>query len=205
VSSTPPSAKATLDASRLPTYAFGHRSLMWWGTGGMIVIEGTMFAIAIVAYFYLRGLALEWPMSAAPPDLLYGTLSTAILLVSGIPNHLAAKAAESQDLRAVRIWMVVCIAFGVAFHVVRIFEFTALNTHWTANAYGSIVFTLLVLHTVHMITDFIDTIVLAVLMFTGPLNGRRFVDVSENAAYWWFVIAAWIPVYVTLYWVPRWS
>ena len=205
MSATPASSKPVLDASRLPTYAFGHRSLMWWGTGGMIVIEGTMFAVAIVAYFYLRGLALDWPMSAAPPDLLYGTLSTAILLASGIPNHLAAKAAESQDLRAVRIWMMVCIAFGVAFHVVRAFEFTALNTHWTANAYGSIVFTLLVLHTVHMITDFIDTIVLAVLMFTGPLNGRRFVDVSENAAYWWFVIAAWIPVYVTLYWVPRWS
>jgi cytochrome c oxidase subunit III len=171
----------------------------------MIVIEGTMFAIAIVAYFYLRGLALEWPMSSAPPDLLYGTLSTAILLVSGIPNQLASKAAEAHDLAAVRLWMVVCLVFAVAFHVVRAFEFTALNTHWSANAYGSIVFTLLVLHTVHLVTDFIDTLVLTVLMFTGPVTGRRFVDVSENAAYWWFVIGAWLPVYLTIYWVPRWS
>ena len=88
--------------------------------------------------------------------------------------------------------------------VVRALEFTALNTHWSRNAYGSIVFALLVLHTVHLVTDFVDTVVLTLLMFTGPLDGRRFVDVAENAGYWWFVVAAWIPIYFTLYLVPRW-
>jgi heme/copper-type cytochrome/quinol oxidase subunit 3 len=86
---------------------------------------------------------------------------------------------------------------------VRAYEFTALNTHWSLNAYGSIVYALLVLHTVHLVTDFVDTIVLAVLMFTGPLTGRRFVDIAENAGYWWFVIGAWLPIYFTLYLVPR--
>jgi len=87
--------------------------------------------------------------------------------------------------------------------VVRAYEFTALNTHWSLNAYGSIVYALLVLHTVHLVTDFVDTIVLTVLMFTGPLTGRRFVDIAENAGYWWFVIGAWLPIYFTLYLVPR--
>jgi cytochrome c oxidase subunit 3 len=193
----------TLDVSHLPTYAFSHRSLMWWATAGMILIEATVFAIGLVAYFYLRGLSRHWPMSAAPPDLLFGTLNTLILLASGIPNHIAAKAAEREDLPRVRVWMVVCLIFAVAFQVVRAFEFTALNTHWTLNAYGSIVFALLVLHTVHMITDFIDTAVLTVLMYTGPLTGRRFVDVNENADYWWFIVAAWLPIYFTIYLVPR--
>lgn len=30
--------RAALDVSGLPTYAYGNRSLMWWGTWGMIVI-----------------------------------------------------------------------------------------------------------------------------------------------------------------------
>jgi heme/copper-type cytochrome/quinol oxidase subunit 3 len=197
------SAPATLDVSRLPTYAYGQRSLMWWGTAGMIVIEGTLFAIALVAYFYLRGLSRHWPMSAGPPDLRYGTLTTLILLVSGIPNQLASKAARREDLRAVRRWMVVCILFAAALQVTRAYEFTALNTHWSQNAYGSIVFAILTLHTVHLVTDFADTIILAVLMFTGPLTGRRFVDVEENAGYWWFVIVAWLPLYFTIYLVPR--
>ena len=195
--------RTTLDVSHLPTYAFSHRSLMWWGTAGMIVIEGTLFAIGLVAYFYLRGLAQSWPLSAPPPDLLYGTLNTLILLISGIPNQIAAKAATREDLRAVRVWMLVCVAFAAVVQVVRAYEFTALNTHWSLNAYGSIVYALLVLHTVHLVTDFVDTIVLTVLMFTGPLTGRRFVDIAENAGYWWFVIGAWLPIYFTLYLVPR--
>jgi heme/copper-type cytochrome/quinol oxidase subunit 3 len=176
---------------------------MWWATIGMILIEATVFAVALVAYFYLRSLAPSWP-PGPPPDLLWGTFNTGVLLVSVIPNHLAAKASEREDLGKVRFWLVVCLGFAVVFQVVRGFEFTALNTHWTANAYGSIVFALLVLHTVHMVTDFIDTVVLTVLMFTGPLNGRRFVDVNENADYWWFVVAAWLPIYFTVYLVPRW-
>jgi cytochrome c oxidase subunit III len=195
--------RTTLDVSHLPTYAFSHRSLMWWGTAGMIVIEGTLFAIGLVAYFYLRGLAQSWPLSAPPPDLLYGTLNTIILLISGIPNQIAAKAATREDLRAVRVWIVVCVAFAAVVQVVRAYEFTVLNTHWSLNAYGSIVYALLVLHTVHLVTDFVDTIVLTVLMFTGPLTGRRFVDIAENAGYWWFVIGAWLPIYFTLYLVPR--
>ena len=193
----------TLDVSHLPTYAFGNRSLMWWATAGMMVIEATVFAIGIVAYFYLRGLATAWPPASAPPDLLFGTVNTLILLMSGLPNHLAARASEREDLGAVRLWMVVCLLFGVAFLAVRAFEFGALNVHWDTNAYGSIVFALLTLHTVHIITDFVDTAVLTVLMFTGPLNGRRFVDVNENADYWWFVVLTWLPIYFTLYWVPR--
>jgi heme/copper-type cytochrome/quinol oxidase subunit 3 len=196
--------RLTLDVSKLPTYAFGHRGLMWWGNAGMMAIEGTVFAIAVVAYFYLRGLAQSWPPAGAPPDLLFGTLNTAILLVSGLPNHLAARAAEREDLSRVRFWMVLCLLFSVAFQVVRGLEFATLNTHWTANAYGSIVFALLVLHTTHIVTDFIETAVLTVLMFTGPLNGRRFVDVNENADYWWFVVMAWLPIYFTIYLVPRW-
>ena len=197
------SARTTLDVSHLPTYAFGNRSLMWWGTWGMMLIEATVFAIGIVAYFYLRGLATAWPPSSAPPGLLFGTLNTVILLASGVPNHLAAKAGEREDLPAVRLWMVVCVLFSIAFQAVRAFEFGALNTHWDANAYGSIVTALLTLHTIHIITDFVETVVLTVLMFTGPLNGRRFVDVNENADYWWFVVATWLPIYFTLYWVPR--
>jgi cytochrome c oxidase subunit III len=198
------SARPTLDVSHLPTYAFSHRAIMWWGTAGMIAIEGTMFAIALVVYYYLRGLADSWPLAGEPPDLLWGTLNTAILLVSGIPNHLTSQAAKREDLAKVRLWIVVCIVFGIGFQVVRALEFTTLNTHWSANAYGSIVFALLVLHTVHMVTDFADTVVLAVLMFVGPLNGRRYVDINENADYWWFVIAAWLPIYFTVYLVPRW-
>jgi heme/copper-type cytochrome/quinol oxidase subunit 3 len=176
---------------------------MWWGTFGMMAIEGTVFAIAVVIYYYLRAIADAWPPASPPPALTYGTLNAVIMLVSGVPNHWTKKRAEAEDLRGVRIGLLWCIGFGALFLIVRVYEFSALNVHWDDNAYGSIVFALLSLHTAHVATDFADTIVLAVLMFTGPLEGRRFVDVSENAMYWWFVVLSWLPIYATIYLAPR--
>jgi heme/copper-type cytochrome/quinol oxidase subunit 3 len=193
----------SLDVSALPTFAFGHRSLMWWGTFGLIVIESMIFALTVASYFYLRSHSSEWPMNAAPPDLLWGTLNTVLLVLSMLPNYLAKKAAEKLDLRPVRIWMVVSFVFAVAILAVRVFEFPALNTRWDSQAYGSVLWMLMGLHTTHLITDAYDTLVLTVLTFTGPPEGKRFGDVSENAMYWFFVVLSWLPIYAVAYWAPR--
>jgi heme/copper-type cytochrome/quinol oxidase subunit 3 len=194
---------AALDVSGIPTFAFGTRSPMWWGTMGLVAIESTVFALTIMSYFYLRSHASVWPMSRFPPDLLWGNLNTAILLLSMWPNQKAKRAAEQLDLAGVRVWMIVCMLFSVAFLVVRGLEFGALNTRWDSDAYGSVVWMLLGLHTTHLITDTWDSGVLAVMMFTGPLEGKRFVDVSENAGYWYFVVLSWLPIYAVIYWGAR--
>jgi heme/copper-type cytochrome/quinol oxidase subunit 3 len=169
---------------------------------GLMLIEGTVFAITVVVYFYLRSHSQTWPVGPAP-DLFWGGLNTLILLASMLPNQLAKRAAEREDKQRARRWLVVCLLFALAFLIVRAFEFGALNTRWDSSAYGSIVWMLLALHTTHLVTDTIDTAVLAVLMFTGPLEGKRFVDVSENAMYWYFVVGSWLPIYAVIYWGAR--
>ena len=42
-------SRTALDVSALPDHAFGHKGLIWWGTIGFMVIEGSMFVIGIVA------------------------------------------------------------------------------------------------------------------------------------------------------------
>lgn len=192
-----------LNVADLPSFGFGHRSPMWWGTMGLIAIEGTVFVLCILSYFYLYSRSQTWPMSTPAPSLFWGTLNTLILIASAVPNHLAKHAAQKMDLRKVRLWLVVCMAFSLAFLGVRIFEFGALNVRWDTDAYGSIVWMLMGLHTLHLLTDTIDSLVLTVLMFTGPLEGRRFVDVSENSVYWHFVVGSWLLIYAVIYWGPR--
>ena len=201
ISTTGP--RRAIDVRALPSFGFGTSSLMWWGTLGLAAIEGTAFALAIVMYLYVRTRVDSWPPGVVPPDLLWGTLNVVILLVSGIPNHIVKKAAERFDLGTVRIGLIVCLLFAVAFLVVRWFEFTALNVRWDTNAYGSAVWLLLGLHTTHLLTDAYDTAVLAVLFWTGPLEDERYVDVSENSVYWYFVVLAWLPIYGVIYWAPR--
>jgi cytochrome c oxidase subunit III len=195
----------TRDVSELPTHAFGHRSLTWWGVVGFMVIEGTAFALTMAAYFFLMSQEQEWaPRPWSPPGLLAGTLFTLLILLSEIPNTMIKKAAEGYEVEAVRRvlpWMVV---IGILLFVIRGFEFNSLNVLWYDNAYGSIVWALLFLHTTHVLTDWIDTVVLWRLMKTPHGHEpRRIVDTDENSVYWRFVWLSWLPIYVLIYWLPR--
>lgn len=193
------------DLARLETHAYSHRSLTWWGLLGMFAIEATAFGLAAACYLYLMNQEPQWPPAAAPPPLLMSTVLTVALILTAFPNQWLKKQSEKENLKAVQIGLVLVTALELGILVLRYFEFTALNVSWRDNAYGSILYAVLTLHTVHLITDFIDSCVLVALMFTRHAQGRRFVDVSENALYWHYVVFTWPPLYVLLYFVPRWT
>lgn len=196
--------RPVLDVSKLPLHSMGIASPAWWGTCTFMLIEGSAFGLAIAVYFYLMSLAPHWPPDGPPPDLFAGTCLTVLLLASVVPNVLVSRWAQQRKLGRVRIGLVVMSFCGIAPLALRIFEFPAQHVNWDESAYGSIVWTILGLHTVHIITDLIDTLVLACLMFTrhGD-NTRRYGDVEDNALYWNFVVIAWLPLYACIYWVPR--
>jgi heme/copper-type cytochrome/quinol oxidase subunit 3 len=200
---SPDGRPQALDVSGLPSFAFGRGSLMWWGTLGLMAIESSVFALAVVTYFYLRGRATQWPLNEPPPSLVWGSANTLLLVASLWPNHLAKRAAERFDRQGVRVWLGVCLLASLAFLVLRGFEFTTLHCRWYEDAYASIVWTLLGLHTTHLLTDTWDTGVLFALACTGPFEAKRHVDVSENAVYWVFVVLSWLPIYAVIYWAPR--
>jgi heme/copper-type cytochrome/quinol oxidase subunit 3 len=193
-----------LDLTELPAHGPGTASPSWWGTLAFMLIEGTGFALSIVIYLYLMSLAPRWPLGAPPPDLLAGTALTAFLLVSLVPNILVARWARQQELRKVRLGLIVMAVLGIVPLILRAFEFPAMHIKWDQNAYGSIVWVMLGLHTTHILTDVIETLVLTCLMFSRHGDTpRRFGDVSDNAMYWNFVVATWLPMYACLYWIPR--
>ena len=78
--------RLVLDVSALPKFAFGHKGLIWWGTIGFMVIEGSMFVIALIVYFYLRLRVDVWPPSLPDPNLGVGTANLVLVLASCLPN-----------------------------------------------------------------------------------------------------------------------
>jgi heme/copper-type cytochrome/quinol oxidase subunit 3 len=191
------------DVRHLPDAAFGSASLGWWGTAGFMLIEGTAFVLAAGVYFYLMPMQSAWPPASPPPGLFYGTLFTVIVFLSEIPNVLLKRACERSDVAATRWLLCGMCLLGLILMVVRGYEFTTLNEHWGTNAYGSIVWALLMLHTVHIATDLYDSLVLAVIVLLDKPDQRRLGDVSDNALYWHFVALSWVGIYVLLYIVPR--
>lgn len=196
--------RVVLNAQHMPSYAYGHRSPIWWGTLGFVAAEGMGFALAAGAYFYLVFINGSWPLSAPAPDLLWSSLFTILVLVSAWPNHMAKRNSEREDLARTRRDLVLMSLIGIALMGLRVIELGSLHVRWDQNAYGSILWFLLGLHTLHLVTDLGDTVVLTVLMFTRHGHGKRFSDVGDNAFYWYFVIASWLPLYLLIYWFPRW-
>ena len=195
----------TDDLSDLPNFKFGPSSLTWWGIIGFMVIEGAGFALAFAAYFFIMGHEQGWPPEGRiAPDILAGTIFTIVILLSEFPNAVIKKAAKAGDVPTIRLFLPVMVAVGVVLLIIRSFEFNSLNCRWTDDAYGSIIWALLLLHTAHILTDWLDTVVLCALMYT-PVSYelRRWGDVDENSMYWRYVWLLWIPIYLMIYWVPR--
>ncbi len=204
MSNQPTAMKPVGDLSALPGGAFGPRSVIWWGNVAFMLIEGTAFVLAIGAYLYLRGRAGAWPPPGdASPSLLWSGVFTVGLMASMLPNLWVAKRARAKDAAAVRIGVLVMTLIGVVLLGVRAFELTTLNIRWDKDAYGSLVWLLMVLHTSHVITDLGDTAVQGLWLYTHEIGDDQFSEIDDNAAYWTFVVVAWLPTYLMVYWFPR--
>lgn len=190
--------------SELPDNVFGLRSIIWWGLMGFMAIEGMAFVLAVGSYLYVRSLNPDWP---PPPDslpgLLPGIVTTLILIVSEVVNRWLARQAKAMKERSVIFGLAVMVAFGLAATAARFFEFPVLHTRWDMNAYGSVVWLLMVLHTLHLLTDLADTIVFSIWCWTHEMDPKMFSETYDNCGYWTFVVVAWLPIWALVYLMPR--
>jgi cytochrome c oxidase subunit III len=195
--------RADLDVSGLPTVVYGPRAPLWWGVAGIMAIEGTMFAILAVSYFYLRGNAVEWPPTGVRhPGLGITTLGLVILLASIFPMHRAAKAAEREDLKGIRLWLIVSTVLMVAFLVVRGIVLRSLTFRWDSHAYGSLVWTAAGLHTLHVVTGTCENLLFLTLLRRGPVEDKHMLDLRLNSLYWYFVALSWAVFYCIFFLDP---
>jgi heme/copper-type cytochrome/quinol oxidase subunit 3 len=197
------SERPVLDVSGVPTVVFGHRNVVWLGTVLFMLIEGAMMAMLFASYFYYRTRSSDWPPGVMPPDLRWGVANAVVFILSLAPAWWIRKKSQAGDLAGARLGLIVLAIFGAMNIALRVYEFPALNCRWNANAYASTVWTLLGLHSAHLGTDFIETIVLAALSFTDRVDGTRFTDFDENSMYWYFVVGIAIATDFVIYGASR--
>jgi len=192
------------DVSSLPDHAFGLKSLLWWGLLGFMVIEAMAFILAGGAYLYIRGQNPAWPFPPdAPPALTAGIVTTVLFVISEVVNRWLAKMAKTMNEQIVRLGVTLMIGIGFAIVVSRIFELASMNTRWDVNAYGSVTWLLLFLHTLHLLTDWVDTAVLGSWLYTHKIEPTQFTEVYDNCGYWSFVFWSWLPMWGLIYFAPR--
>jgi cytochrome c oxidase subunit 3 len=193
----------TLDVSGLPSVAFGHRNTTWLANVFYMAIEGMMFALMFATYFYLRTRSTDWPPGHLPPALRYGIANSVVFLFSVIPARWVAKCAPSGDRGAIRKGLLILSLFGLIATAIRVFEFTTLNCRWTDDAYSSTIWVLIGMHSGHLITELIETLVLFVMSFTSKMEGTRLADAAINSDYWYFVVITGLMIDVLIYGTTR--
>jgi cytochrome c oxidase subunit 3 len=188
----------------LPGSASGPTHMVWWGNFGFMLIEGMAFLLAAGCYVYLIGRPPSWPPPGdAPPDLTWGVIFTAALVLSEVPNLALLRMAEAKRAAPVRWLALLMSVIGIALLVLRGFEFAHLNVSWDHDAYGSVLWMLMVLHTTHLLTELGETGVQTLWLFTHQIGDDQFADVEDDSNYWTFVVLAWLPLYGIVYWLPR--
>ncbi|HEX9937424.1 MAG TPA: hypothetical protein VGB15_09880 [Longimicrobium sp.] len=196
--------RRTLDVSHLPTVPFGHRSLLWWGTIGFMLIEGFTLLLMVASWFYLRTNELQWPPGRTPdPDVLLPTINTVLLLLVIVPMRMADKAAKRMDRGGVIRGLLIATALSVVVAILRWWELLALNVRWDAHAYASAAWGVVLLHATLVYVDVFETGTLAALFLSSKAKRKHYPDVSDAADYQYFLSAAYVPVYLIVYWGPR--
>ena len=197
--------RPVLDVSNLPRVAFGQRNVTWLGNILYMTIEGTMFAMVIATYFFLRTRTTEWPPGGhVPPSLPFGLISAAVFLLSLVPARWIKVRAFEMNHAGVTLGLAILAGAGLIAIVLRVFEFGTLNCHWTDNAYASCLWVLLGLHSGHLVTEWFETLAILGISLTGKMQGMRFADAAMNSDYWYFVVATALLSDLVIYGTPRW-
>jgi cytochrome c oxidase subunit III len=183
----------------------GARPSGWWGMVLLIATESTLFALLLATYFYLRFTAVgSWPPDGiADPKLLEPLLATLVVVVAALPFAWASAAAGRLRPGAARLGLAAGIGIGLGFLV---FQYVLVDESLDrfrpeTNAYGSIFYTLVGLHFVHVAGG----ILLAIwaLARTWRFDRTAVVTVRVTALYWYFLAVVAAVVFLTLYLSPR--
>ena len=198
--------RPVLDVAELPDTAFGPRDIMWWGTLGFVVIEGFTLVLCAAAWLYLRNRTGNWPPPGIPLPSLGIATAQVLLMLASIPLIAwMSRRAHAFQLARTRMGLTIGTAFAAVFCVLRYLELGALNTRWDTHAYGSAQWLVLCAHGTLMLFQLVEIGGMALIFWIGTVEEKHFSDVADAGFYWYFMVLAWVPLYVLCFLVPRWA
>jgi heme/copper-type cytochrome/quinol oxidase subunit 3 len=170
------------------------RLAVWWVLASEVVIFGGLLA----SYIMLRLAHPEWALEAAHTNMWIGGFNTFVLLTSSLFAVLGHKAAEAGDGPKAAKLLLLTVAGGAIFLIVKSFEWTAEITHGftiTKSGFWSFYYTAAGLHAFHV---FVGMIILTAVAAQAAKN-KNLHRVENIGIYWHFVDIVWIFLFPLLY------
>ncbi len=200
-----------VDASRLPDWAFGWRTPLWWGMLLLIVILVTLIFMMLGSYFFLAASFEIWPpplrettggIRSPVPDPSMSLATTGLLLLSGASAFFTDRAARRMNQMPLRLELTLTLFLSIGAMVTRVAEFQRLRVAYNHNAYGSAVWGILGLHSTLLYAGCVMLLVLGVWTWFNRVDHKHAFDVTLACLFWYGVVAVWLPCWFVVYWSP---
>jgi cytochrome c oxidase subunit 3 len=137
------------------------------------------------------------------PALRLPSLSLLLLLATLGPMIMADRACLRVNCRKVLVSLVVFLVLAAGCIVLRFHEFSALRFRWDDNAYGSVVWTIVAMHLLHLLVGTLELALMVIWILRKGLDEKHARDVRVTAVYWYWVVGVWIVLYGVVYLGPR--
>ena len=158
----------------------------WWGMVVFVATEVTLFATLIGSYYDLRFKTPQWPPPGVPdPKLTLPLVLMGALVATSIPVQLGSSFATRGRARAAQLMFLAAIGVQATYFALQIHLFADDLSRFTpqGSAYGSIYFTLVGTHHLHVLVGMLLEVWLVLRLVTGVTRYRS-VGVQATAVYW---------------------
>ena len=186
-----------------PARVPGHGTARW-GMVTLILTEAMIFGGLLGSYFFLRAASKQWPPHGVElPELPQTIVFSVVLWASSAPVVWAERAVRRGRMRSASVGLALSFVMGVAFMVHTVDDFQKLHFGWRDHAYGSIYYTTIGLHAIHVVIGLLMSAVIQVKAWTGRLTADRHKALEVFGLYWHFVDAVWVFVFASLVLSPH--
>jgi heme/copper-type cytochrome/quinol oxidase subunit 3 len=160
-----------------------------WGIALLVATESALFGTLLASYWYLRAKNVHWPPPGVEsPKVVLPLVLTGILVATSVPMALAVRAVRAARAdRAVLLLLLALVVQGAYLGLqIHLFASDFDKFSPSGSSYGSIYFTLLGAHHVHVLVGMLLNLFLAARLLSGLTNYRA-IGVRAAAIYWYFV------------------
>ena len=184
-----------------------------------LATEVLFFGVLFAAYTVTRTQhAAAFAAGSRLTDLTLASINTALLLSSSLTMALGVSAAQSGERRAIVRWLTLTVLLGIAFLVIKGFEYhadyvehlvPALDFSYSgaqASQVELFFYLYFVITGIHGLHVLIGVVVISVIAFMASRNAfspEYFTPVDLTGLYWHLVDIIWLFVYPMLYLVSR--
>lgn len=200
-----PRSLAPVDAGHghtLPLHYASPEAPGVWGTGMALLIDATLYASLLYAYYFL------WTVSGNPPPPGYGegelwvpALGLVLLVAGSVAMRSAGSAARGGRRAGLYLGLALAAASAIAFAAIQVGTLSASGLEPTQHAYPALIYSITGFHLLHVFIALL-MIGLSLLRALLGMGGERILALRITAMFWHYTVIIWGVGFATLHLFP---